>query len=160
MTPERVAKSKTLISKLQKAYAGGRLRRIVVDEVHCLAVDGQVRACWALRADFQCNVFQLNPPRLQDFRPDYLKLRTLRAVFPETPILGCTGATMLSVLLSPPPPRPPFAHHAAQSGALGIAGRCACLTEITRAWRSHRHRPGAGDRIHHPWTARRRSVCR
>jgi ATP-dependent DNA helicase Q1 len=101
VTPERVAKSKTLISKLQKAYAGGRLRRIVVDEVHCLAVDGQVRACWAggrcgaLRADFQCNVFQLNPPRLQDFRPDYLKLRTLRAVFPETPILGCTGATML-----------------------------------------------------------------
>eukprot|EP01047_Picozoa_sp_COSAG01_P136648 COSAG01_NODE_67039_length_268_cov_0.615385_1_plen_43_part_01 len=43
MTPERVAKSQTLISKLQKAYAGGRLRRIVVDEVHCLSVDGQVR---------------------------------------------------------------------------------------------------------------------
>lgn len=35
VTPEKIAKSKMFMSKLEKAYAAGRLTRIAVDEVHC-----------------------------------------------------------------------------------------------------------------------------
>ena len=67
VTPERVAKSKMLISRLQKAYLAGGLSRIAIDEAHCAAVQGH------------------------DFRPDYLSLGTLRASFPSVPILALTA---------------------------------------------------------------------
>ena len=67
MTPERVAKSKMLISRLQKAYLAGGLSRIAVDEAHCAAAQGH------------------------DFRPDYLSLGILRASFPSVPILALTA---------------------------------------------------------------------
>ena len=67
VTPERVAKSKVLIAKLQKCYELGCLMRIVCDECHCVAMDGM------------------------DFRPDYLKLAVLRNAFPTVPMLGCTA---------------------------------------------------------------------
>jgi ATP-dependent DNA helicase Q1 len=67
VTPERIAKSKTLLAKLTKAYQASCLRRIVCDECHCVAMDGM------------------------DFRPDYLKLAILRNAFPTVPILGCTA---------------------------------------------------------------------
>lgn len=35
VTPEKIAKSKMFMSKLEKAYQAGRLARIAVDEVHC-----------------------------------------------------------------------------------------------------------------------------
>lgn len=35
VTPEKIAKSKLLMSRLEKAYNAGRLSRIAVDEVHC-----------------------------------------------------------------------------------------------------------------------------
>lgn len=35
VTPEKIAKSKLLMSKLEKAYNMGLLERIAVDEVHC-----------------------------------------------------------------------------------------------------------------------------
>ena len=35
VTPEKIAKSKLLMSRLEKAYQAGRLSRIAVDEVHC-----------------------------------------------------------------------------------------------------------------------------
>jgi len=34
-TPERIAKSKTFMNKLQKAYSLKLLSRIAIDEVHC-----------------------------------------------------------------------------------------------------------------------------
>lgn len=34
-TPEKLAKSKRFMSKLQKAYEMGRLVRVAIDEVHC-----------------------------------------------------------------------------------------------------------------------------
>ena len=67
VTPERVAKSKMLISRLQKAYLAGGLSRIAVDEAHCAAAQGH------------------------DFRPDYLSLGILRASFPSVPILALTA---------------------------------------------------------------------
>lgn len=35
VTPEKIAKSKLFMSKLEKAYNMGLLERIAVDEVHC-----------------------------------------------------------------------------------------------------------------------------
>lgn len=35
VTPERLAKSKRFMAKLQKAYQANRLKRIAIDEVHC-----------------------------------------------------------------------------------------------------------------------------
>ncbi len=67
VTPERVAKSKTLLAKLQKAYLAGSLGRIAIDEAHCCASQGH------------------------DFRPDYLALGVLRSTFPKVPILALTA---------------------------------------------------------------------
>lgn len=60
VTPERIAKSKSLLAALQKAYERGRLARIVIDEAHCCSNQGH------------------------DFRPDYRKLSILRKIFPDT----------------------------------------------------------------------------
>ena len=68
VTPERIAKSKMLLSRLQKAYEAGALLRFAIDEAHCAAAQGH------------------------DFRPDYLSLGTLRSSFPRVPIL-CLTAT-------------------------------------------------------------------
>lgn len=67
VTPERVAKSKSLLAALQKAYEAGRLGRIVVDEAHCCSTMGH------------------------DYRPDYNKLSICRKLFPNTPIMGLTA---------------------------------------------------------------------
>lgn len=35
VTPEKIIKSKLLMSRLEKAYQSGRLLRFVIDEAHC-----------------------------------------------------------------------------------------------------------------------------
>lgn len=35
VTPEKIIKSKLLMSRLEKAYQNGRLLRFVIDEAHC-----------------------------------------------------------------------------------------------------------------------------
>jgi ATP-dependent DNA helicase Q1 len=35
VTPEKISKSKLLMSRLEKAYQSGRLLRFVIDEAHC-----------------------------------------------------------------------------------------------------------------------------
>lgn len=40
VTPEKIAKSKRFMAALNKAYDGGLLRRIVVDEAHCCSQQG------------------------------------------------------------------------------------------------------------------------
>lgn len=67
VTPERVAKSKTLLAALQRAYEDGRLGRIVVDEAHCCSTLGH------------------------DYRPDYNKLSICRRLFPKTPVMALTA---------------------------------------------------------------------
>ena len=74
VTPERIAKSKTLLARLEVAYKADKVRRFVVDEVHCVATDGN------------------------DFRPDYLKLAVLRTQFRRVPIIGCTATATVKVL--------------------------------------------------------------
>lgn len=74
VTPERIAKSKSLLAALQKAYEQDRLARIVIDEAHCCSQQGH------------------------DFRPDYKNLSILRKVFPEVPFL-CLSATLAPSVL-------------------------------------------------------------
>ena len=74
VTPEKIAKSKRFMSKLEKAFEMGRLSRIVIDEVHCASQWGH------------------------DFRPDYKILGILKRQFPTTPILGLTATATAKVL--------------------------------------------------------------
>lgn len=74
VTPEKIAKSKRFMSKLEKTYEAGRLSRIVIDEVHCVSQWGH------------------------DFRPDYKILGILKRQFPNAPILGLTATATAKVL--------------------------------------------------------------
>ncbi|KNC79643.1 hypothetical protein SARC_07963 [Sphaeroforma arctica JP610] len=73
VTPERIAKSKRLLNKLEKLHAAGKLRRIVIDEAHCCSQWGN------------------------DFRPDYKQLGILRVQFPKVPIIAVTATATQTV---------------------------------------------------------------
>ncbi|GAN10251.1 ATP-dependent DNA helicase Q1, partial [Mucor ambiguus] len=74
VTPEKIAKSKRFMARLNKAYDAGQLTRIVVDEAHCCSQQGH------------------------DFRPDYKQLNILRTVFPKTKIMALTATCPWSVM--------------------------------------------------------------
>ncbi|XP_069544289.1 ATP-dependent DNA helicase Q1 isoform X1 [Brachyistius frenatus] len=74
VTPEKIAKSKLLMSRLDKSYNANLLSRIAVDEVHCCSQWGH------------------------DFRPDYKLLGILKRQFPKVPLLGLTATATSSVL--------------------------------------------------------------
>ncbi|KAJ8261973.1 hypothetical protein GJAV_G00160630 [Gymnothorax javanicus] len=74
VTPEKIAKSKMLMSRLEKANNAGTLERIAVDEVHCCSQWGH------------------------DFRPDYKLLGILKRQFPKVPLIGLTATATSSVL--------------------------------------------------------------
>jgi ATP-dependent DNA helicase Q1 len=72
VTPEKIKKSKMLMSKLEKVYDAGRLSRIVLDEAHCCSQWGH------------------------DFRPDYRELGVLKTQF-DVPLLAVTATASLQV---------------------------------------------------------------
>lgn len=74
VTPERLAKSKLLMSQIQKMYEAGRFSRLVIDEVHCCSEWGH------------------------DFRKDYKQLHIFKREFPDTPILGLTATATPTVI--------------------------------------------------------------
>ncbi|KAF5380149.1 hypothetical protein D9615_006207 [Tricholomella constricta] len=74
VTPEKIAKSKTFLSLLQKLADASQLARIVIDEAHCVSQLGH------------------------DFRPDYQKLHTLRRLFPRVPIMALSATCPPKVL--------------------------------------------------------------
>ena len=63
VTPEKFVKSKSLLNKLEKAHEQHRLKRIVIDEVHCCSEWGH------------------------DFRPDYQKLNLIKIQFKAVPLM-------------------------------------------------------------------------
>lgn len=67
VTPEKVAKSKRFVSKLEKCNHGGRLSLIAIDEAHCCSQWGH------------------------DFRPDYKQLGILKKQFPRVPMIALTS---------------------------------------------------------------------
>ncbi|KAI6191622.1 ATP-dependent DNA helicase [Aphelenchoides bicaudatus] len=74
VTPEKLAKSKRFMNKLEKCFGLDLLRAIVIDEVHCLSQWGH------------------------DFRPDYKFLGILKRQFPSIPIMGLTATATATVL--------------------------------------------------------------
>ncbi|PAV78291.1 hypothetical protein WR25_06733 [Diploscapter pachys] len=74
VTPEKLAKSKRLMNKLEKSTAAGILKLIAIDEVHCCSSWGH------------------------DFRPDYKFLNVLKRQFPGVPLLGLTATATEYVL--------------------------------------------------------------
>ncbi|XP_052797318.1 ATP-dependent DNA helicase Q1-like [Mya arenaria] len=74
VTPEKLAKSKRFMARLEKMYKAGRFARLVIDEVHCCSQWGH------------------------DFRPDYKFLGIMKRQFPEVPILGLTATATSTVL--------------------------------------------------------------
>ncbi|KAJ9586228.1 hypothetical protein L9F63_020137 [Diploptera punctata] len=75
VTPEKLAKSKRFMTKLQKMYGLGRLSLIAIDEVHCCSQWGH------------------------DFRPDYKFLGVLKAMFPDVPMLGLTATSTSKITI-------------------------------------------------------------
>ncbi|KAK5979187.1 hypothetical protein GCK32_003563, partial [Trichostrongylus colubriformis] len=74
ITPEKLAKSKRLMNKLEKSAEVGALKVFAIDEVHCCSQWGH------------------------DFRPDYKFLNILKRQFPNIPLLGLTATATASVL--------------------------------------------------------------
>ncbi|XP_061662705.1 ATP-dependent DNA helicase Q1 isoform X2 [Syngnathoides biaculeatus] len=74
VTPEKIAKSKMFMSRLEKANNANLLSRIAVDEVHCCSQWGH------------------------DFRPDYKLLGILKRQFPKVPVIGLTATATSNIL--------------------------------------------------------------
>ncbi|GAA5957859.1 hypothetical protein JCM21900_001289 [Sporobolomyces salmonicolor] len=74
VTPERIEKSKTFMSTLQKMYDAGLLARFVIDEAHCISMLGH------------------------DYRTSYLSLKRLKVLFPNIPILAVTATAPQNVI--------------------------------------------------------------
>lgn len=75
VTPEKLAKSKRFMTKLQKMYEMKRLSLLAIDEVHCCSQWGH------------------------DFRPDYKFLGVLKGMFPDVPLLGLTATATSKVIV-------------------------------------------------------------
>ena len=67
VTPEKLAKSKKFMNKLEKMYELDLFKRLCIDEIHCCSTYGH------------------------DFRPDYKFLGIMKRQFPKVPILGLTA---------------------------------------------------------------------
>ncbi|CAL9238008.1 unnamed protein product [Arabidopsis halleri] len=73
VTPEKVAKSESLLRHLESLNSRSLLARFVVDEAHCVSQWGH------------------------DFRPDYQGLGVLKQKFPNIPMLALTATATASV---------------------------------------------------------------
>ncbi|KAG8183037.1 hypothetical protein JTE90_015668 [Oedothorax gibbosus] len=74
VTPEKLAKSKRFMAKLEKMYKMGLFSLLAIDEVHCCSQWGH------------------------DFRTDYKFLGIMKRQFPKVPILGLTATATSSVI--------------------------------------------------------------
>uniref|UniRef100_A0A5K4EEM5 DNA 3'-5' helicase n=1 Tax=Schistosoma mansoni TaxID=6183 RepID=A0A5K4EEM5_SCHMA len=75
VTPEKLAKSKLLLNRLEIVYSTNRLACIAIDEVHCASQWGH------------------------DFRPDYKFLHILRRQFSNVPIIGLTATATTEIIV-------------------------------------------------------------
>eukprot|EP00249_Psilotum_nudum_P010076 c22317_g1_i1 orf=257-2596(+) len=73
VTPEKIAKSKRFMSKLEKCNQSGGLSLLAIDEAHCCSQWGH------------------------DFRPDYKNLGILKKQFPKVPMIALTATATARV---------------------------------------------------------------
>lgn len=100
LTPERVAKSKSLLSALEKVNGNGHLSRIVVDEAHCCSEYGH-----EYRPDYVEWAAYIHPT-YDSPRPLHThacitlpgRLGLLRKLFPAVPILAVTATATPHVI--------------------------------------------------------------
>uniref|UniRef100_A0A915AKK7 ATP-dependent DNA helicase n=1 Tax=Parascaris univalens TaxID=6257 RepID=A0A915AKK7_PARUN len=74
VTPEKLAKSKRIMNRLEKCAEMGRLKVVAIDEVHCCSQWGH------------------------DFRPDFKFLNVLKRQLKGVPILGLTATATADVI--------------------------------------------------------------
>jgi RecQ family ATP-dependent DNA helicase len=73
-TPETLSSNYSLVSKLQEMYDEKKLKRIVIDEAHCISNWGH------------------------DFRPSYRSISNLSEAFPEIPFIALTATATPKVV--------------------------------------------------------------
>nr|CAD7395286.1 unnamed protein product [Timema poppensis] len=92
VTPEKLAKSKRFMAKLQKMHQMGRLSMLAIDEVHCCSQWGH---------DFRPGEWQTHLSEYMSLivLSDYKFLGVLKSMFPEVPILGLTATATTQVIV-------------------------------------------------------------
>ena len=100
VTPERIVASPGFSKALHFLHGRGKLKRFVVDEAHCVS---HWYATVRVKAKAKVVTLTLTPSptltRGHDFRPDYIKLASLRASFADVPILALTATATPRVKL-------------------------------------------------------------
>ena len=113
ITPEKLSASGKLQSTLDQLHQQGLLKRVVVDEAHCVSQWGHGELVWggmqlghARHGGWErsipsgywteyvfCSAFCSSPalPRRSDFRKDYTKLSFFKQRFPGVPLLALTA---------------------------------------------------------------------
>ena len=87
---EKIAKSKTMMAKLQKLYDTKQFTRLIVDEVHCVSQYGH---------DFRPGEMQaLEARKSTRFCLDYKYLSIFKRQFPKVSILGLTATATMKVI--------------------------------------------------------------
>jgi ATP-dependent DNA helicase Q1 len=128
VTPEKVVKSRRFFSKLEKAYAANCLRRIAVDEAHCISQARAISKRVVLHSNSRASIRHLHSQWGADYRPDYAKLFVLREQFKKCPLLALTATATADVQSS-------------ICDALGMAGCARFVGSVRRANLRYEVRP-------------------
>ena len=102
VTPEKLAKSKMFMNKLEKTYAQNRLARLAIDEVHCCSTYGHdfrsLTFSMSCKTKKQKRTRNKNDISHVSNRPDYKFLGVMKSMFPKLCVLGLTATATQAVI--------------------------------------------------------------